>query len=774
MAAVLTPTFGQLLRHHRLHNGLSQEKLAEAANLSVNQISDLERDQRARPHPDTLRRLADALALTDRERDTFIALARPGRATQLTPTRPRLPLPLTRYFATPETLVTVERRLKGARLLTLTGAGGVGKTRLALETAHAVASEYPDGVWLIDLASLRDGALVAQRVARTLGLPEQVGQSAEGALLAGLGDQRLLLVLDNCEHLLGACARLIDTLLRHCPEIRVLATSREMLRIDGEHIWPVTPLAVPPVNWAGVAEGAKAYPAVALFADRAAAVDPGFTLTPGNVATVAQICQRLDGIPLAIELAAARVSGLPLGELAARLEDRFRLLTEGSRAAAPRHQTLRAALEWGDDLLTEAERALLRRLSVFAGGWTLAAAEQVVREEGIAANAVADLLGRLVTKSLVQAEHVGDDLRYRLLEMVRQYAAEQLAADGETAYWQGRHAEYFLALAEEAAPEVAAGERNDWVDRLGVEQDNLRAALRRLIAQGASEEAVRLAGALGRYWRWQQHYREGRRWLEGALALHPPASDAARARALEALGDVTRHQGDFAAARAALEEALILLEAMGDRPGYGRALQNLGIIALDHEIPPDNTRATALFEEFLTVQRELNNERGIVVALNSLGAAAMMRGEFALAWDYFERVLARARAAGSERMVAIAHVNFGIVGLMWGDDARSRAHIAEVLRGVVLPEDSVVVAYGLAVLAGLVSHAGRPVEAARLAGASEAVCAAIGFAMPAAHRARFDRKVAREQLDVATWTAAWSAGHALTLEEALTLALAHC
>jgi tetratricopeptide (TPR) repeat protein len=342
----------------------------------------------------------------------------------------------------------------------------------------------------------------------------------------------------------------------------------------------------------------------------------------------------------------------------------------------------------------------------------------------------------------------------------------------ETAVWQGRHAEYFLALAEEAAPAVASGERNNWAALLVDEHDNLRAALRRLIVRGASEPAVRLAGALGRFWRWQQHYGEGRQWLEEALALRPEAPAAARARALDGLGALTRNQGDYAAARAALEESRTLFNELGDRGGYARTLQDLGLLALNHEEPPDYARATALFEECLAAQRELDSSRGVIVVLNDLGTAAFEQGEYGRAWDYFEDVLARARALRFERMITIACSNLAIVGLMQGEDARSWACLAETLKRIVLPEDSLTVAYMLAVLAGLVSRAGWPEGAARLAGASEGVCAAIGFTMPAEHRARFDRQVARAQLDDAAWATAWAEGAALTVEQALALALA--
>jgi predicted ATPase/DNA-binding XRE family transcriptional regulator len=771
MAVGLAPSFGQLLRHHRLHVGLSQEKLAEEADLSVNQISDLERDRRARPHPDTLRRLADALGLAGRERDTFIALARPGRTGQLAPTRPRLPLPLTRFFGRPEDLAAVRRRLSLARLLTLTGAGGVGKTRLALEIAHVVAGEYQDGVWLVDLAGQGEGSLVPQAVARTLGLPERPGQSAEEALLAALRERQLLLVVDNCEHLLDACARLIDALLRYCPDVRVLATSREMLRLDGEYVWPVQPLAVPPHRERASAEGIADFPAIQLFIDRAGTVLPQFDLTARSAAPVAQICRQLDGIPLAIELAAARVATMPVEELAARLEDRFRLLTEGSRAAAPRHQTLRAALEWGDALLAEAERALLWRLSVFAGGWTMAAAEGVVGGDGIPADEVVPLLSRLAAKSLVQVERPESGTRYRLLEPIRQYAAEHLAASGAAATWQQRHAEYFLAMAEESAPALVTEAEDSWLTQLEVDQDNLRTALRWLIARGDSASAVRLAAALGKFWKVRCYFQEGRQWLEEALALRPVVPDDVRARALEQLGELAHDLGDYAAARAALEESRGVFDRLGDRRSLASVIRTLAAISL-HETPPDLARTTALIEECQALLRALDHQHGVTLGLFDLGAVAIEQGEYALAQQYFKDALRRERDLGAERLVTVALANLGIAEFLDGQDAQARAHFGEALERVVLPEDSVVVAYALAVEAGLAGRADQPELAARLAGASEGVCALINYAMPAEHRARFDRHVveAREQLTPAAWAADWAAGFTLTTEEALRLA----
>lgn len=772
MATGLAPSFGQLLRQHRHHAGLSQERLAEAAGLSVNQISDLERDRRARPHLDTLRRLADALGLGERDRLAFIDLGRPGRPATPAATAAPLPLPLTRFFARPDDLAAVRRRLAGARLLTLTGAGGVGKTRLAYELAHAAAGDYPDGVWLVELAGLQEPGLVPHTVARALGVPEQRDRPAIEALQLALHDRHLLLVVDNCEHLIDACAQLCDALLRYCPDVRILATSRERLRIDGEQVWPVQPLAVPsPRQGLGVAALAD-YPAVQLFADRANAVRPDFALTERNAATVVAICHLLDGLPLSIELAAAPVATLPLGAIAADLHRSFRLLTEGSRAAAPRHQTQRASIEWGFGLLSADEQTLLLRLSVFAGGWTVAAAEGVAAGDGLPAGAVLPLLARLAATSQVRVEGTGEQTRYRFLELIRQFAAEKLAATGTAATWQQRHADYFLALAEEAAPALATGERSDRLLQLEEEHDNLRAALRWLIAQRASEAAVRLAGVLGEFWQVRRYFREGRQWLEEALTLGPEAPDAVRARALEWLGVLNWHQGDYAAARATLEASLDLFERLGDRRSYTVVLRNLGMIALNQD-EPDYERAHALFAECLRLRQVLGFHHGIASSLNDLALVALERGEYGQARVYLEDGLERARALRAERMLVTFLVNIGIVTLLNGETEESTGFFADALRRFVFPEDGPVFTYALAGLAVLASRAGRPELAARLAGASEGICTTINFAMPGAHRARFDGQIelTRAQLGAAAWLTAWAAGHSLTIEQALDLAV---
>ena len=442
---------------------------------------------------------------------------------------------------------------------------------------------YPDGVWLVELAALADPALVPQTVAAVFNMREMPAQPIATALATALRGRSLLLVLDNCEHLLDACARLVDALLRACPELQVLATSREALGITGEMAWRVPSLPVPDPDELPPLAELEQNPAVRLFVERAAAVQPEFALIARNAAAVAQVCQRLDGIPLALELAAARIEALTVEQLAARLDQRFRLLTGGSRAALPRQQTLRATLDWSYDLLSDPERRLFNRLSVFAGGWTLEAAEAVCAGAGIERHDVLDLLLCLVRKSLVVAEEGGDGAeRYRLLETLRQYAHERLLAAGEAETVHERHACCYLALAEEVGPSMY-----DWaagaVDRLLTEHDNLRAAMRWFSESNAVEQAVRLGGQLWGVWVFAGYLTEGRAQLRTLLAL-PSASRASPdwARLVYSHGIVECFLGDHAAARASFEQAAKLQRALGD-PLLATTLGSLGQVAREQD-----------------------------------------------------------------------------------------------------------------------------------------------------------------------------------------------
>ncbi len=626
--------------------------------------------------------------------------------------RHNLPAQLTSFIGREREIAELERLLSTTRLLTLIGTPGVGKTRLALQLVARARRAYPDGVWLAELAALADPrsalvpSLVAQAVASALGIPEQPGRPLVEALSDRLW-RRTLLVLDNCEHLIGACAVLADSLLRNCPKLRVLVTSREPLGITGEVTWWVPSLSLPDQQSLAPTEILAQSEAVRLFVDRARAAVPTFALTDQNAPAVAQICRRLDGIPLAIELASARVRVLSPEQIATRLDDRFRLLTGGSRTALPRQRTLRALVDWSHDLLSEPEQMLLRRLAVFAGGWTLEAAERVasgqwpVVSNRIAADhwplptghSVLDLLSRLVGRSLVLAEERGGETRYRLLETIREYAHERLEASGEAEEIRLRHAEHYLLVAEEAELKLRGAEQVAWLGRLEAEHDNLRAALRWSIERGRADPsagsgqapsadagqalALRLAGALGWFWYLGGYLSEGRNWLEGVLALTGRAAcSTERAKALMAAGTLARHPSDFAAARRRLEQSLALWRELGDRRSIAYALTELG-----HAISSQGEHATglALQEESAAIFREVGDTWGLGLALNWPARVALERGDHATARSILEELVAAYRALGDRFFLAQWLNDLGDVARCQGDDERAGALYEESL-----------------------------------------------------------------------------------------------
>ena len=602
-----------------------------------------------------------------------------------------LPHPVTDLVGREDERAEVAARLRRSRLVTLTGPGGIGKTRLALAVGAESVPDHVDGVWLVALEALSDGGLLARQIASVLGLKEEFSRSCLIVVAEHLRPKRLLLVLDNCEHLLAAAAKVTGHLLRECAGVRILATSREALGITGETAWAVPALSVPdpahlPPGQATLRRVLMGYEGIQLFVERARAVQKTFALTDGNALAVAQVCARLEGLPLAIELAAARIRAMTVGQIAARLDDRLGLLTGGSRAGQSRQQTLRATLDWSYDLLGEAERLLMARLSVFAGGWSLEAAESVCAgpgtsgEAGIEAGRVLDLLTGLVDKSLVIFETRDSEARgrYHFLEMVRQYAVERLATGGGTGPVGARQLTWYMELAERAEGQLTGPAQETWLHRLDMEHDNLRAALTAGDAgESGRRQALRLAGALWRFWNVRGYFSEGRNSLERALGRPGIPDDAAvRAKALNGAATLAYHQSDFTTARERYEESLRLFQELGDRSGSAEVLNNLGNLMNDQG---DRAAAQRLHEESLRLFQGLGDRSGSAESLNCLGNVAYKSDDLASAQTFYEASLRLFQGLEDRGNAAILLGNLGNVARLRGESALARARLEEGL-----------------------------------------------------------------------------------------------
>lgn len=687
------------------------------------------------------------------------------------PATNNLPRQLTSFVGRDQEIAMIERLLARTRLLTLTGSGGCGKTRLALEIGSRVLGQFGDGVWWVELAPLSDPTLVPQAVAAALGIPEQPRQPLIETLGRQLRSASLLLFLDNCEHLLSGCAGLADTLLRACPGLRILATSREALGIMGETSWRVPSLSFPAPHEAPDATGLTQYEAARLFCDRAMATAPTFAVTEENAPVIAQVCRRLDGIPLAIELAAVRVKVLTVKQIADRLDDRFRLLIGGSRTALPRHQTLQATMDWSYGLLSDDERAVLRRLSVFAGGCTLAAAETVCAENGVDAAEILDLLTRLVDKSLVVVDTQGGEARYWLLETVRQHSRGKLQEAGEADEAQRRHLDWYLQLAERADPKLRGPEQEPWLERLETEHDNLRAALE-WNGGGASGAGARLqlAGALQWFWFMHGHWNEGRARLEGMLARSTEVPPAALAWALQGAAYLAWRQGDLPRATSLSEKGLILARELGDKERISWMLFYLGIATL---LKANYAQATLLFQDLLVLSRERGDTWLVSMGLSHLGRVEWHQGQYAKAAALFEEGLTLARRAGDKWLIAYALRNLGHVALKLEDPQRAMQFYAEGLALCRSVGDRWVTEECLEGLAGAACAQGHYEEAARLFGAAEALHEILHSHHAAPYQADIDRRIAttRARLGDPDFAAALAAGRAMTLVQAIEYAL---
>jgi predicted ATPase/DNA-binding NarL/FixJ family response regulator len=747
------------------------------------------------------------------------AAARTGSLT-LSQSLNNLPLQLTSFVGRERDLAEVKRLVSTSRLVTLTGAGGCGKTRLAIQSAKTISDPFVDGVWWVDLTPLHEAELVPQLVAQTLGLRQAPNQPLLESLLNLVRPKQMLLILDNCEHLLAACAQFAQRLLSQSPALQILATSREVLALAGETIYQVQGLAWPSFTGQTARDRLgsldpqelRHYDAVRLFVERAAAISPNFTLTSANALAIVEICRRLDGLPLALELASARVNVLTVQQIAARLDDRFALLTSGQRTAlAPHHHTLAAAIDWSYSLLTAEEQILLRRLAVFEAGGTLDDAEAVCSGEGIVAGRTLDLLSSLVDKSLVVAETLGQaQARYRLLETICEYTLEKLVEAGEVAWLRDRHLDLFLARAEEAAPKLFDAYQQLWLNWLEGEHDNLRAALSWALESGRIEAGLRLASALVRFWEIRGYVQEGMTWFERLL---PQADEqmppVVRATALTYASFLAMFLGNAPAATSYGREAVALAEVAGDE---GNSVLILALSSLDSgaraagdyqtaftigertiQLLRDSNgpsfylgmsllaqgdvaielgyydKARALLDESLTLAREAGDAFRIAHTYNSLGDLARGEGHYAEAQTAYEHSVVLLRDLAAQHDLASILRNLGRACLLLGDVERAYTLFSESLAAHQAEQNTPGMTECLIGLAAIAVRHDLPAAGARLLAAAVAIRGQRAASVWPAKRMEVEPylELARARLTEAEFQAEQAAGQALSLEQAI-------
>ncbi|MFN8490771.1 MAG: tetratricopeptide repeat protein [Caldilineaceae bacterium] len=696
-----------------------------------------------------------------------------------------LPTPLTSFVGRIPEVTEVAQLLATHRLVTLTGAGGVGKTRLALEIGKALLDvraqervssgrerlKFPDGVWFIELAAFTEGelsaTLVAQAIARLFNRPEQPERTPLEVVEEYLADKQLLLVLDNCEQLVDSCAEIVVYLLSHCWGLYILATSRAELSIPGEMLYPVLPLALPVAGTkelAGMLDCASAQ----LFIERMRTALPFAVLQPGDGLHIAQICRQLDGIPLALELAAPLVRRMTLAEIASQLHNQMTMLISSYRMVASRHQTMQNALTWSYRLLAPVEQQVLARLSVFVGGWTVAASEAVC---GVRSNAdLAFILQQLVSTSWLLTEKPNGLRRYRCLEPVRQFVYVQLVASDEQEEIHHRHTAYFLALAEQIATEIPGPQQATWLACLELEYNNLLSALEWSLATGLWETAMRLAAALSGFWMTRGRFSEGRAWLERVLEHGTTAPPALRAQVLNAAGHLASEQNDFVRAQELIEESLALCQKLSVSHQQGEVLTNLGLLEL---FQGRFARAAHQFEAALACYQLFADVSGIAASIQNLGLVALYSGDNAQAATSFTESLRLFRQLGETGAIADALCCMGQLAVNQGDPLRATVLLRESLALLRTLGDTENISDCLKILALSAMSQGSLTRAVRLLAAAVGVREAIGAPMPPIDAVRYEHAVAtvRTQLDEVAFTAAWEAGRAMPLEQAVAYAL---
>jgi predicted ATPase/transcriptional regulator with XRE-family HTH domain len=813
-----TTSFGEWLKQRRKALDLTQQELGRCAGCSLATVLKLEADER-RPSRQLAELLLRCLEVPHDEVPTLMRLARvksdtnghaePDLAPTPMPTRnvtktaplaiqnPKspnnLPAQLTRLIGREQAVEEISDYLlnDGIRLLTLTGPPGIGKTRLGLQVATQMLDYFRDGVFFVALASLREPDLVASTIVQTLGGKDEADQSPSARLARMLQDKQILLLLDNFEQFLGpelrkqeapnssAAAPLVVRLLEECPRLKVLVTSREVLHVRGEQQYTVSPLALPDSGVLPSVETFSHYPAIALFVDRARTVNPEFALTEENAKVVAAICARLDGLPLAIELVAARSKMLSPSALLARLTagsgtlTSLRLLTGGAHDLPIRHQTLRAAIDWSYDLLDKEEKLLFTRLGVFTGGFTLTAVEAICNAHGELGEDVVDVVDSLLNKSLVRVGEQGEgevEPRFSMLETIHEYALERLTGGGELEQLQGLHVKYYLDLAEAAAAHLAGPEQTLWLNRLDCDYDNLRAAISQALLRGDAEIAARLGGALLRYWMARSHFSEGRKWIERVLAQRENIPPLPLAKLLNGAAILASIQGDHEHASWLNEQGLEMYRASGDKSGIANSLNNLGILARHNG---EFEQALLFFEESLTLCKELQDENRVAMLLGNLGVTTLDKGDIGRAELLLKESLALCRELGNKRGMVTALGKLAEVAQHRRDYEHMRSLYVEFVALLDEIGDNLSIINVIKGCAAAELAEGRPEYAASLLGAVEALIAASDAPMQPVDQVRFNSMVddVRSQLDAAHFAETWSRGQEMSANQAMALAL---